>query len=512
VNQTQKSLMTLLALTAVAAGLGLYAWFGVKEPGEREAERQEVSEKLFAANETGEESADGGAPPAPVFTRLTVKARGGTTELAREKDGAWKVTAPVPAAAEQSAVEALVNTLTSSRFTATVEESPTDADLEKYGLKTPAFTVVAQAYVPDAQGGGAEEPARQRTVTLHGGIENPFDGSVYVRREGDPKVYAAPGSVRWALDKDAFALRAKEFLGPLDEPSLTRIEVKAKSNAYLLERDSGGTGWRLARPVKERADEVRVADLLTALKEQRALSFPADSAEARRALGLEGPVVDARFTLASGEPVRVRLSQVTEGGATKVYALREQGARALLGEVPESALAVLDVGVAELKDKRVLAFRREDVRRVVFHPGGGAEPITVVSVAGADGGAGTWEVESPRRGKAQHFKVASLVGALDTLKASAFAGTAPRSWAQYGISDASRGAVLQGADGKELARLWLGDEVKDKPGTVYARGSGPDVLEVSAAWVELPTRPEDVLEAPPAAGDAGPDATASPSP
>nr|WP_225937977.1 DUF4340 domain-containing protein [Myxococcus sp. RHSTA-1-4] len=493
--------------------MGLYAWFGVKEPEEREAERKEVSEKLFAAHEAGEQGTDGGAPPAPVFTRLTVKAHGGTTELTREKDGTWKVTAPVSTGAEQSAVESITSTLASSKFTATVEESPTDADLEKYGLKTPAFTVVAQAYVPDANGGGAEDPARQRTVTLYGGIENPFDGSVYVRREGDPKVYAAPGSVRWSLDKDAFALRSKDFLGPLEEPSLTSIEVRAKANAYLLVRDTGGTGWRLEKPVKERADAVKVADLLSALKEQRAMSFPEDSPESRKKLGLEAPVVDARFIPATGEPVRVRLSQVTEDGVTKAYALREQGAKALLGEVPEHALAVLDVGVPELKDKRVLAFRREDVRRMVFHPGGGAEPITVVGVSGADGGAVTWEVEAPKRGKAQHFKVAALLGSLEAFKASGFAAAAPKSWTKYGLSDASRGAALYGADGKELARLWLGDEVKDKPGTVYARGSSPDVLEVSATWGELPTKPEDVLELPPApAADAGSPATAAPTP
>jgi hypothetical protein len=504
VKQTQKNLVTLLALTAAAGGLGLYAWYGVKEPDAREAEQKAVSEKLFAAHEAGEKGEDGGAPPAPVFTHLTVKASGGTTVLEREASGSWKVIAPVSAKAEASVVDGMTQTLATSSFSATVEDAPTDADLEKYGLKTPVFTVTAKGYVGD--------PSRERTVTLYGGIENSFDGSVYVRREGDPKVYAAPGSVRWSLDKDTFTLRSKEFLGPLDEPSFQRIEVKAKANAYLLERDTGGTGWRLAKPVAVRADEVKVADLLTGLKELRAMSYPADTAEARRTLGLETPVVDARFTPATGEPVRVRLSQVTADGATKVYALREQGVHALLGEVPESALALLDVGVPELKDKRVLAFRREDVKRVVFHPGAGAEPLTVVNVAGADGGAGVWEVESPKKGKALHFRMVSVLSSLDTFKASGFGEAKPKGWAKYGITDASKGVVLLGADGKELARLWLGNEVKDKVGTVYARGSGPDVLEVSATYVELPTKVEDLLEPPPSPADGGPDATATPTP
>ncbi|QSQ24742.1 DUF4340 domain-containing protein [Pyxidicoccus parkwayensis] len=505
-SPAQKNLVTLLAFTVVAGGLGLYAWYGVKEPEEHEAERKEVSEQLFAANGAGAKGEDGGAQSQPVFTKLTVKASSGTTELERGQDGTWRVTAPVSTGAETMAVEALTSALATSRLTVTVDETPTDADLEKYGLKTPVFSVTATGYVG--------EPKNERTVTLHGGIENTFDGSVYMRREGDPKVYAAPGTVRWSLDKDTFALRSKEFLGPLEEPSFQGIEVKAKSNAYLLTREAGGTGWRLVKPVSVPADAVKLADVLTAMKEQRALSFPADSAEMRKKLGLETPVVDARFTPATGEPVRLRLSQVTEGGETKVYALREQGSRALLGEVPENALSILDVGVTDLKDKSVLAFKREDVKRLVFHPGGGAEPVVVASVADTAGGAGVWEVESPKKGKAKHFRVLSVLSALDTFKASAFGEAKPKSWAKYGISDASRGVVLQGADGKELARLWLGNEVKDKAGTVYARGSGPDVLEVSATYVELPNTLEDVLEAPPspAGADGGPDATATPTP
>ena len=54
-------------------------------------------------------------------------------------------------------------------------------------------------------------------MTLYGGIENPFDGSVYVRRDGDSRVYSADGAVRYALEKDLYALRDKEFLG-FDDP------------------------------------------------------------------------------------------------------------------------------------------------------------------------------------------------------------------------------------------------------------------------------------------------------
>ncbi|WP_141325521.1 DUF4340 domain-containing protein [Myxococcus sp. AB025B] len=465
--------------------LGTGALPACKESGPREPREQAVAEQLFAPPP----GTTPGKDAAPVFTRITVRAQGDTTELERGPDGSWRIVAPVQARAEPAAVEALLETLERSKSSTLVAEAPTDADLKKYGLDSPVFTVTAQAQVSGSP----------HAVTLHGGVENTFDGSVYVRREGDPKVYAAQGSVRWSLDKDTFALRSKELLGELEVTALAGIEVRARTHTYVLEHEKGTSRWRLTKPVSERADEARVSALLKALKEHRALSFPKDTPETRKKLGLEAPLVDARFTRTSGDTVRIRMAQVMEDGAPRFHALREQGFVATLAEVPEGALEVLDVDVLELKDKHVLSFRREDVRRVVFHPGGDAPAITLVNVAEGDGGTESWQVESPVKGKAQHFRVVSLLRALGAIKATSFGEAKPRSWAKYGIDDASRGAVLLGAQGQELARLWLGTEVPESSELRYARGSGPEVMEVSVEGLALPQRAEDLMDAAPAA-------------
>jgi hypothetical protein len=496
VRQPRKPLVTLLVFTA---GLGLSACSGEKKPEQAQAERKEPPEKLFAAGPPSEKGPSGGTAAA-VFIQLTVRAKGVTATLERQGD-TWRLTSPVAAPAEKWVVDGITSQLQDAKFKSTVVEAPTDTDLEKYGLKPPVFMVSARAYVPDASGGGRDDPARQHTVTLYGGLENPFDGSVYMRREGDPRVYSADGSVRYALEKDLYALRAKEFLG-LDEARVKSLTVTAKAGSYTLERDADKS-WRLTKPRAQRADPERVKKLLQALRGQRALSFPADSAEARAKLGLDRPAVEARFTLDTGEPVRVRLSQVKSGGASKVYALREQGAEATLAEVPEPALGVLDVGLGELREKTALSFRTEDVKRLVIFPGGGAEPITLAHMNPSAATLEGWQVQGPRTGKAQAWKVASLLNALHKLKASAFGESPPKKWDSYGITDASRGVLLQDASGKELARLWIGGEVPDKEGLLYARGSGTELMEVELARLpELPTRPEDLIDAPPAT-DAG---------
>lgn len=465
----------------------------------RDAEKPPAPPKLFATEPAGPRQ--GTAPePSPVFTHLTVKAHGATTELERTPDG-WRLVSPVEAKADPYAVEALVQQLTSAKLKATVNASPTDADLKKYGLTSPTFTVTAKAYLPDANGEGAEEPSRQRTVTLAGGDENPFDGSVYVRREGDAAVYAADGAVRYSLDKGPFELRAKEFLGPLDLASLQSIEVTAKDHAYVLTREADGRSWRMDKPEPTRANASRLADLLKTFAGHQALSFPQDTAATRKALGLDSPVVDARFAPASGEPIRVRLGQVTRDGAPVVHALREQGSRSTLAEVEARALATLDVGAQELKDRRVLSFPRDAVRRLELFPGGKAAPVVVTRGAASSD---AWQVEGPDGGPALHFRVVKLLGRLESLKAAAFGEPKVKRWERYGIRDASRGVVLRDGDGRELARLWLGDAVPDTEDRLYARGSGPDLVEVSmGAVADLPTRASEFQEAPPDAADGG---------
>ncbi len=493
-NAKQKNLVSLLVFAAVAAGLGLYAYFGVMKPEQTEAERKAASDKLFATHAPGELGEDGGAPPAPYVTSMTVEAKGTTTVLER-KGPRWVITSPVEAPADDTVVSLVLDQLLKGQVTATVSENPTEEELRRFGLQPPTFTVKAKAYVPDAQGGGASDPARQRTVTLYGGIENTFDGSVYLRRDEDPKVYSAPGGVRMALDRDTSELRERQVFG-LDKLALRRLEVKGKKGSYTLERTPEDMRWHMVQPAEVLANSDLMGERLVDLGQQRAVSFPEDSAENRVKLGLEKPLVDARFTLDEGEPVRLRISRVEEGGTQRVYALREQGSTALLVEAKEALLGYLDMTPEELRDRRVLAFQLGEERMVAFHLGGQAQPLVVEKQEHTepDRPAYTWEVLPPAIGQVQQVKVAALLGKLADAKVAAF-GERPKSWAAYGITEASRGVTMVGDKGELLAHLQVGNEVKGKPGRVWVRGSHDEVLEVEkSALGDLPASEADLLE------------------
>jgi len=492
VTQLQKNLAGLGVLVAVVAALGLYAYFGVMKTEEREAQRKEVSEKLFAPHGAADKLQDGGLPPAAVFTSIVVKAKGDVTML--EKKGSdWWIASPLNARADKSAVDQLISQLQNARVKATIEENPSEADLTKYGLDQPRFTVTAYAYLPDGKDEGTQDPARRREVNLYGGIENTFDGSSYLRRGNEKPVYAVDGSAKLALEKSTFDLRDKEVLA-IDEPSVKQVDFKSKANRYLLGRGEGNA-WQLKTPKQGPADATAVTSMLSAMRNDRAIAFATDSPEERKRTGINSPAAEVTFTPASGDPIRIRFGKAKVGTDEKAFALRESGQESVLAEVPLAAVSALDKSPLDLRDKAVLAFNRDDVGRISLSPGG-AEPEIVVQKSVADAGSNQeWRVTAPTSAPAKKWTISSLLFSLAGLKATSIGDENPKDWGKYGISSSSRAVTLADKDGKVLARLQVGKEVKGKANTLSVRGSRNAVLEIDSAKIsELPSKLSDVIE------------------
>src|SRR5262249_1593453 len=166
-------------------------------------------------------------------------------------------------------------------------------DLHRFGLDKPTVEVTASA-----------EGVAPLTVRL--GIENPYDASAYLQREGDPKIYAIDGSTRSSLDRSTFDLRARDVLAVRDL-GVTRIEVRGKTHAWTLARDPGQP-YAFVRPVKEDADAAAVSTWLGSLRSVKASRYLEDTPAERKRTGVEKPVAEATFQRGTTETVRIRLA------------------------------------------------------------------------------------------------------------------------------------------------------------------------------------------------------------
>lgn len=481
-SQGQKILAQFVAFLAIAGVVGGYAWFGVYKKDQDKARQEEHDLRLFAPQKLDEKQPDGGAPPAE-FSQLVVIAADEKSQLEkRGKD--WWLISPVVAKADKLAVDAITSQLQTAKFKATLEENPDAATLAKYGLDRPRFSVEATATVN----------GEERAVKIVGGIENTFDGSVYVRRNDEKPVYLAEGGVRYTLNKSVFDLRDKHPLA-IEEAKIQRVAVDSVNNHFVLER-AGEKQWNLVKPATEPADATSISSMLSAVAQERALAFPPDSEAARKALGLDQPFLSATFTLADGRFVKVRVTRAAADGGDRYFAVREDAEGAVLAELGVGATQ-LDRNPADLRDKTIVRFQREQVTKLVFHDAA-IGPDVIVEKESADASADAWRVTAPRPGKAKVFKVTGALWTLGSFKALFAGEEKPKDWAKYGLDGKGRSITLFGEGGKELARLQIGKAVgPDKPNVFYVRGTRDQVFESDGSrFSELPFSADAVLDEP----------------
>lgn len=485
-SQSAKTLVMLLLVVAIGGAIGGYAYFEVYKKDERTQRKQDHDMRLFAPQKFEERMADGGAPPAD-FRKLTVTSGGSTTVLTREPGEEWRIVSPINAKADKLVLDQIVSLLQQSKFKATLEENPDQAALTRYGFDKPTFVVEANAIVNG-------EP---RSVKLVGGVENSFDGSIYVRRNDEKPVFTAEGGVRFSMAKNTFDLRDKQPFA-VDEKKIQKIAVKSDANDYVLER-TGEKLWSFSKPNTEPADGPSVSAMISAVAQERAQAFPEDTPANRAALGLDKPLVDTTLTLDDGKTVRLRVSRQLSDGGELFYVLRDDEHGPTLAQVGPGATQY-DRNPIDLRDKGLLRFKKELVTRMVFHGEDGTE--VVVSKDSVDASAEAWRVIAPRAGKAKVFKVTSVLWTLGSAKILAGGEEKPKDWAKYGIDAKSKYIALFGEDGKELARLTIGKQVPETPSGFYVRGSRDQVLQSDGSrFVEFPFKVEDVIDEP--AADAG---------
>lgn len=481
-----KNLWALLGAVVVALGLGLYAYFGVMKGEEREAEQKRAAEQLVQPVSRP----DGGTEQVR-YDRLMIKAKGDTTELARMPDQSWVITRPLKAGADVRTAEDIVSALQFARLKSTVEEKPTAEDIERFGLDHPGVEVTASA-----------QGVKPLTVRL--GKENPYDGSVYLQREGDPKVYAVQATTRATLDRNTFDLRDRDVIAVRDL-GVTRIEVKGKNGDWAVAREPGQP-YAFVRPAKEDADTTAISGWLGTLRSTKATRYLQDSPAERKRTGVEKPLVEATFQRGSTETVRVRLA-AGKTDKDPVYALREDQFGASLAEVPRTAIGALDKRPAELRDRTVLHVKPEDVVRI--RVGTGPDALTLERERPADGGLESWQLRTPAGGAADPFKASSLLYGLTSLKAEPTDRSLPTDARSTGLGPTARTVTLEGQDGKALGTITIGSASASAkpPGTFVRDDRGRVVLVDPARLKEMPTAPADLLPPPrpptPPGADAG---------
>ena len=222
-------------------------------------------------------------PPAPKLAdipeaqvrQVDIAKKGAPPLVLQRTNGNWTITAPEQYPADQSAVTALLSTLSPLNADSVVEDNPPDAG--KYGLDAPLLTATIH-----------EKNGKTDQVSI--GNDVPAGSLVYARFGSGKTVYALSNSVKTSFDKSVNDLRDKRLL-TFDSAKLTRVEL-VSSKGDIEFGKNGSAEWQMIKPQPYRADNLEVEELVRKLGDAKMdLSASADDQKKTDAAFLNGQTV-----------------------------------------------------------------------------------------------------------------------------------------------------------------------------------------------------------------------------
>lgn len=201
--------------------------------------------------------------------------------LEKNSSGEWRIAAPKPLRADQSAVSGLVGTLASLNSERLVEAKASDP--AGYGLAQPALQVDV-----------SEKDNKSQKLLI--GDDTPTGGAAYAMLGGDPRVFTVASYTETGLDKSVNDLRDKRLI-TLTADKISRVQLIKKGQE--LEFGRSKDEWQILKPKPLRADSTQVGDLVRELTEVK-MDVSGSNPDASAAYGKAVPLATARMTDESG--------------------------------------------------------------------------------------------------------------------------------------------------------------------------------------------------------------------
>jgi hypothetical protein len=447
---------TLILAVVVLAVFAYLRFFEMKQPSTGEARRQAQNVVNFDRSKV-----DG----------IIIQNGDEKIEI-RRRDNKWRLEIPIKDQADAALVENLLSDLETWQKEGTIPAKDIDADkskLNEYGLNRPKLKLKLI---------GSDRPPE-----ILFGKDAALEGRMYVRFENSKETFLAKQSVKKDLDKKAEEFRDKK-LTDVATAQVRRIALKTPAGEMELEKK--GDRWDIVKPLRARADDEKVGDLIAQVTTARIQQFVADDHGDLRPYGLAEP--RGSITLFSQE---ARKDQKVEiGDSIKVFGQDDKGQMLQIGSVPEKEKdqvyvrfaprgavytlpkkieEALNTKPADLRDYHLVRIDTNVLDRITIDVPGKDKTV----LARKDG---NWTIASRNNAPADSRAVRRLIDALQNARVTRFVEDVASNLPKYGLdkprlqitfsSFASENTAETKAGEEPFATLSFGKEDGDN---VYAR-------------------------------------------
>ena len=445
----------ILAIIAVA-GVAYFRFFEMKRPGTEEARRQSQNMVNFDRSKI-----DG----------IVIQNGDQKIEI-RRRDDKWRLETPIKDQADGALIESLLSDLENWQKGGTIPAKEIDADKSKiaeYGLNNPKLKLKLLGH--------------DRPPEILFGKDAAMEGRMYVRFQNSKETFLAGQSVKKDIDKKPEEFRDRK-LTDLSTAQVRRLVLKTPAGEMELEKKD--THWDILKPLRARADDQKVNDLISQVTSARIGQFVADDRGDLRSYGLAEP----RGSITLFDQEQKKDQKVEIGESIKIFGRDDKGQMLQIGTVPEKGKdqvyvrfaprgsvytlpkkieEVLNTKPADLRDKHLVRVDTDILDRIGIDAPGKTKTV----LARKDG---NWTITNRKNAPADSGAVRRMIDALQNEQVTKFVEDVASNLPKYGLdrpqlqltfsSFASENTAETRAGEQPFATIAFG---KDEGDNVYAR-------------------------------------------
>ena len=347
---------TTLVLFALAVAIGVFIkFYESKRPNTEEANRRAQNVINFERDKI-----DG----------VVIKNGEERIELKRV-DKKWRLESPVKDFADGSTVDSLLFDLEDWKKDATISAKEIEADKSKmseFGVSKAKLRLklLGQEALPE----------------ILFGNNAALEGKTYVRLENSKDVFLAAQSIKNEISKKPEEFRDRKLTDTI-ATQVTRLSLKTAAGEMELQKQ--GDHWQIVKPLRARADDQKVNDLIAQITTSRIAQFVADDAGDLHPYGLTEPRGTVTiFTPEDKSAGRTDSSRGEQGQILQIGGVPEKqndqvyvrfAPRKFVYTLPNKIETILSTRPNDLRDRHLVRFDQNQLDRITIEAPGKTKTV-----------------------------------------------------------------------------------------------------------------------------------------
>src|SRR6059058_4480418 len=444
---------TLILAIIALAGIAYFKFFEMKRPGTEEARRH--AQNMVSFDRT---KIDG----------IVIQNGDQTIEI-RRRDNKWRLETPIKDQADSALVDTLLSDLENWQRDGTIPAKEIDTDkskLAEYGLNNPKLKLKLLGH--------------ERPPEILFGKDAALEGKMYVRFQNSKETFVAGQAVKKDIEKKPEEFRDRKLT---DLSTLQVRRVALKTPVGEIELDKKDTHWDILKPLRARADDQKVNDLISQVTSARVGQFVADDRGDLRPYGLAEP----RGSITLFDQEQKQDQKVEIGESIKVAGGEDKGQTLQIGSVPEKEKdqvyvrfaprgsvytlpkkieEILNTKPADLRDDHLVRIDTNILDRITIDAPGRAKTV----LARKDE---NWTIASRKNAPADSGAVRRLIDSLQNERVTRFVEDVASNLPKYGVDKPQVQLTFSSFASENTAETKAGEQ--PFAGIAFGKGEGDNV-------------------------------------